>query len=89
MMTPAIDIVVNLRTPAVIAAGLSPTDAAFQDQTRQHPSIRHRVEMTDYLRLMDEAGIERSLLIAIRCGSHDEERSVAIPNALDSFRLPA
>lgn len=88
-MTPAIDIVVNLRTPAVVAAGLSPTDAAFQDQNRQHPSIRQGVEITDYLGLMDEAGSERSLLTAVRCGPHDEECSVAIPNALDLFRLPA
>ena len=78
-MNGAIDIVVNLRTPKVIAAGLSPTDADFQKQTRQSASTRRGVEIPDYLRLMDEAGIERSLLIAVRCGPHTDRRSVAIP----------
>jgi uncharacterized protein len=80
-MTNAIDIVVNLRTPAIVAMGQAPTDASFQAQTRQDPAIRSGVEIEDYLTMMDEAGIERSLLVAVRCGPRGAVRSVDVPYA--------
>ena len=78
-MSGAIDIVVNLRTPRVVEAGLSPTDLQFQKQTRQSAAIQGGMEIEDYLRKMDEAGIERSFLIAVRCGPEMHRRSVAVP----------
>ena len=80
-MSGAIDIVVNLRTPEMVAAGHSPTDAAFQEQTRQDAATRGGVTIADYLRIMDAAGIERSLLVAVRCGPRDYARSFAVPYA--------
>jgi len=64
----AIDIVVNVATPDIIRAGGSPSDNKFKDQTRQPKSARKGVSMADYLKKMDRAGIERSLLIAVRAG---------------------
>ena len=78
-MAGAIDIVVNLRTPKVVEAGLSPTDSGFQDKTRQASQIRAGVEIDDYLKMMDAAGIERSLLVAVRCGPQGHKTSVAVP----------
>lgn len=78
-MAGAIDIVVNLRTPKVVAAGLSPTDSGFQAKTRQASRIRGGVEIDDYLKMMDAAGIERSFLVAVRCGPQGHGKSVAVP----------
>ncbi len=75
----AIDIVVNLRTPEVIAEGRSPTDEAFGEQVRQEAGARRGTSIPDYLAKMDRAGIERSLMIAVRCGDLRVRGSVEIP----------
>lgn len=77
----AIDIVVNLRTPDEVEAGQSATDDNFADQVRQSSDTRRGTSIPDYLRLMDRAGIERSLLIAVRCGDMHVQGSVSIPYA--------
>lgn len=79
MPTPgAIDIVVNVRTPQEMAEGINPTDASFAAKVRQGDSIsRSRgVPIDDYIRKMDRCGIERSLLIAVRCGDRRHSASV-------------
>lgn len=64
----AIDIVVNLKTPEMVQAGEAVTDSRFQGQIRQSDSNRAGVSSPDYIKMMDEAGIEHSLLIAARYG---------------------
>jgi hypothetical protein len=64
----AIDIVVNMATPEVNAEGRSATDDTFRSQINQAPEVRRGVSIPDYIAKMDRAGIERSLLIAVRCG---------------------
>jgi hypothetical protein len=55
-------------TPEVIAAGKIPTDERFRDQVRMEASTRTGLSLEDYIRKMDRAGIERSFLVAVRCG---------------------
>jgi predicted TIM-barrel fold metal-dependent hydrolase len=64
----AIDIVVNLRTPKEFSGGAVSSDSSFQDKVRQSSSIRQGVEVEEYIAMMDEAGISRSILCAVRCG---------------------
>jgi predicted TIM-barrel fold metal-dependent hydrolase len=64
----AIDIVVNLRTPKEFEGGAVASDSAFQDKVRQDSTIRRGVEVVDYIKMMDDAGIARSILCAARCG---------------------
>lgn len=78
-MSNYIDIVVNLFSPAEVAAGQTGFDANFMEQVRMPEAMRGGVSKDDYLKLMDEAGIERSLLIAVRAG----DRAMA-----GSFELP-
>jgi predicted TIM-barrel fold metal-dependent hydrolase len=75
----AIDIVVNLTTPRVYAEGRSPTDDDFKAKVNQKTEIRRGLPIEDYIRKMDRAGIERSLLIAVRCGDMRMKGSVEIP----------
>lgn len=82
MGTPgAIDIVVNVRTPEEMQAGLNPTDKVFASQVRQAPEIAQAkgVPIEDYIRKMDRAGIERSLLVAVRCGDRRMSTSMHLP----------
>lgn len=74
----AIDIVCNLRTPTEVRKGQSPNDDAFGKQVRQTDAIRRGISIPRYLRMMDEAGIERSLLIAVRAGDLRVKGSVHI-----------
>ena len=67
-MTGTIDIVCNLFTPLEVANGHTGLDDAFKAQVRMPPEIRGGVTVDDYLKRMDRAGIERSLLIAVRAG---------------------
>ena len=67
-MTGSIDIVCNLFTPEEVAKGHTGLDDAFKAQVRMPPEIRSGVTVPDYLQRMDRAGIERSLLIAVRAG---------------------
>ena len=78
-MTGAIDIVVNLFGPDEVAAGQTGFDTAFMDQVRMPAAMRRGVSADDYVRLMDEAGVEHSLLIAVRAGD---------PNWNGSFEIP-
>jgi predicted TIM-barrel fold metal-dependent hydrolase len=78
-MTRAIDIVVNLFGPEQVAAGQTGFDQSFMDQVRMPPAMQGGVGMDDYLRLMDEARIEHSLLIAVRAGDRRWHGSFEIP----------
>ena len=64
----AIDIVVNLRTSKEFSGGAVASDSSFQDKVRQSSNIRQGVEVEEYMGMMDEAGISRSILCAVRCG---------------------
>lgn len=74
-----IDIVVNVFTPEAFAEGRIPTDGRFREQVRTKAEDRRGVSIEDYLRKMDAAGIERSFLIAVRCGDLRVKGSVEIP----------
>jgi predicted TIM-barrel fold metal-dependent hydrolase len=75
----AIDIVVNFYTPQVLAEGRAPTDENFRDQVRIAGSHRAGLTMEQYIEKMDRAGIERSLLVAMRCGDRRMRGSTEIP----------
>ena len=74
----AIDIVCNLRTPLEVKRGQSASDETFGRQVRQNKATRAGVTIPDYIRMMDAAGIERSLLIAVRAGDLRVRGSVHI-----------
>ncbi|RMB12391.1 amidohydrolase family protein [Eilatimonas milleporae] len=78
-MTQAIDIVVNQFSPVEVARGQTGFDADFMTQVRMPEDMRGGVTMTDYLKKMDAAGIERSLLIAVRAGDRRMKGSFQIP----------
>lgn len=75
----AIDIVVNLFTPQEVTAGQTGFDASFTTQVRMPEHMKTGVSIDDYLRKMDAAGIERSLLIAVRAGDLRMKGSFEIP----------
>jgi predicted TIM-barrel fold metal-dependent hydrolase len=75
----AIDIVVNLFTPQEVQAGQTGFDANFSSQVRMPEHMKTGVSIEDYLRKMDAAGIERSLLIAVRAGDLRMKGSFEIP----------
>ena len=75
----AIDIVTNFYTPRVIAEKRVPTDETFRDQVRMADSHRRGLTPEQYIEKMDRAGIERSLLIATRCGDRRMSTSTKIP----------
>lgn len=74
-----IDIVVNQFGPDEVAAGQTGFDTAFMEQVRMPHAMRCGVGMDDYLRIMDEAGVEHSLLIAVRAGDPRWRGSFEIP----------
>jgi predicted TIM-barrel fold metal-dependent hydrolase len=73
-----IDIVCNLHTPTEVAAGQIGVDEHFQDKVRMSEEVRRGVDIDTYLGKMDRAGIERSLLIAVRAGDLRVKYSHAI-----------
>lgn len=75
----AIDIVANVFTPAEFDAGQIATDDWFRSKTRQDPRYIRGIEMDDYLAKMDRAGIERTLLAAVRSGDMRVKGSVEVP----------
>ena len=75
----AIDIVVNLYTPDVIAEIGLPTDENFRDKVRVAQDHRRGLTLEQYIDKMDRAGIERSFLIAVRCGDLRVRGSMEIP----------
>lgn len=78
-MQGAIDIVCNLFTPDEVARGQTGLDEAFKAQVRMPEEIRGGVTIERYLEKMDRAGIERSLLIAVRAGDINVRGSFEIP----------
>lgn len=77
----AIDIVVNLYTEAEVRGGQTGLDETFRSQIRMAPDQRDGVSIPDYLGMMDRAGIDRSLLIAVRAGDLSVKGSFEIPYA--------
>ena len=75
----AIDIVVNAFTPQEVENNQTGFDANFMAQVRMPEEMRGGVTIEDYLRKMDAAGIERSLLIAVRAGESAWQGSFEIP----------
>lgn len=78
-MAGAIDIVCNLFTPREVKLGQSGIDESFKAQVRMDPQMRKGVTISQYLKKMDKAGIDRSLLIAVRAGDMNVKGSFAIP----------
>lgn len=79
MSVRAIDIVVNLFTPEEVEKGQTGFDADFMEQVRMPEDMRGGVPIDDYLRRMDAAGVEHSLLIAVRAGARSWDHSFEIP----------
>jgi uncharacterized protein len=78
-MSGHIDIVCNLYDPVAVRNGQTGIDDAFKRQVRMDRRLWGGVPVSAYLRKMDRAGIERSLLIAVRAGDL---------NIAGSFELP-
>ncbi len=67
-MDGAIDVVCNLFTPQEVQSGQTGVDEHFLNQVRFPEELRSGVPIETYLEKMDRAGIQRSLLIAVRAG---------------------
>ncbi len=80
-MAGAIDIVCNLYTPDEVRNGQTGIDDTFKTQIRMSDAMREGVGIPEYLTKMDRAGVERSLLIAVRCGDLAVRGSFEIPYA--------
>ena len=78
-MTGAIDIVCNLYTPETVRDGQTGLDEDFKIQVRMPEEMRGGVSVEDYLGRMDRAGIERSLLIAVRAGDINVRGGFELP----------
>ncbi|MBO6636633.1 MAG: amidohydrolase [Roseitalea sp.] len=74
----AIDIVCNVFTDVEVAEGRTGLDEHFKEQVRMPPELRGGMSMPDYIRKMDRAGIDRSLLIAVRAGDLNVKGSFEI-----------
>jgi predicted TIM-barrel fold metal-dependent hydrolase len=78
-MPGAIDIVCNLFTPEEVQKGQTGLDDDFKAQVRMPDAMRGGVTIEDYLARMDRAGVERSLLIAVRAGDINKKGGFEIP----------
>ncbi|WP_374650052.1 amidohydrolase family protein [Rhizorhabdus sp.] len=78
-MSGYIDIVCNIFTPEAVQKGWTGLDETFKEQVRMDPALRPGIAIEDYLRKMDAAGIERSLLIAVRAGDLRVRGSFEVP----------
>ena len=78
-MAGAIDIVCNLFTPETVANGQTGLDDDFKAQVRMPEDMRDGVTVEKYLGMMDKAGIERSLLIAVRAGDINKKGGFELP----------
>jgi predicted TIM-barrel fold metal-dependent hydrolase len=74
-----IDIVCNIFTPEAVKRGWTGLDEDFKEQVRMDPALRPGIAIEDYLRKMDAAGIERSLMIAVRAGDLRVRGSFEVP----------
>jgi predicted TIM-barrel fold metal-dependent hydrolase len=75
----SIDIVVNLFTAKEIANKQVGIDQDFMAQIRMPPDMRKGVSIPQYIARMDRAGIDRSLLLAVRAGDLRMKGSFEIP----------
>lgn len=75
----AIDIVVNVHTPRAFAEKRVPTDDDFRAKVRLKSPYHRGIAIEDYIAKMDRAGVERSFLIAVRCGDLRVRGSTEIP----------
>jgi predicted TIM-barrel fold metal-dependent hydrolase len=80
-MSGSIDIVCNLFTEVEVENGQTGIDDAFKEQVRMPADMRGGVSVARYLAKMDKAGIERSLLIAVRAGDMKIRGSFEVPYA--------
>ena len=78
-MSGIIDIVVNLFTPQEVELGQTGLDENFKKQVRMPEEMRGGVPIPDYIKKMEQAGIERSLLIAVRAGDIRVPESFEVP----------
>lgn len=78
-MSGYIDIVCNLYDPVAVRRGQTGLDTQFKRQVRMDRRLWGGVPVSDYLRRMDRAGIERSLLIAVRAGDLRVAGSFELP----------
>ena len=78
-MSGIIDIVVNRYTPQEVELGQTGLDEEFKKQVRMPEKMRSGVTIPDYIKKMDQAGIERSLLIAVRAGDIRVPESFEVP----------
>ena len=78
-MSGYVDIVVNVFTPEAVRLGQTGIDEAFKAQVRMPPDMRGGITIEDYLKKMDRAGIERSLLVAVRAGDINVRGSFEVP----------
>src|SRR5512139_852428 len=78
-MSGAIDIVCNLYTEQEVRLGQTGIDDDFKQQVRMSSAMRDGVSVEDYIAKMDRAGIDRSLLIAVRAGDLRVKGSFEIP----------
>ena len=79
MMTGTIDIVCNLFDPTAVRLGQTGLDDAFKAQVRLDKRYWRGIPVSQYLRKIDRAGIERSLLIAVRAGDLNVRGSFELP----------
>ena len=80
-MAGSIDIVCNLFTPEEVRNNQTGLDEEFKSQVRMSDDMRGGVTIENYLAKMDRSGIERSLLIAVRCGDLAVRGSFELPYA--------
>ena len=78
-MTGAIDIVCNLYDPMSVRLKQTGIDNDFKRQIRMDRKLWGGVPISQYMKMMDRAGIERSLLIAVRAGDMNVKGSFALP----------
>jgi uncharacterized protein len=74
-----IDIVCNPHTPVEVENDQVGVDEHFMNKVRMPEDMRRGVPMDEYVEKMDRAGVERSLLIAVRAGDMRMKYSFAIP----------
>ena len=74
-----IDIVCNLFDPTAVRLGQTGLDAEFMKQVRMDLGIRKGVTPSQYITRMNRAGIEHSLLIAVRAGDLNVRGSFELP----------
>ncbi len=78
-MSGAIDIVCNLYTPEMVAEGRTGLDDEFKSQIRMSDEMRNGITNQAYIEKMDRAGIDRSLMIAVRAGDINKAGGFEVP----------